>query len=69
MSFPRIDDVRRTNESFRARSQPEHHKEYSPLEALEINMVSDFPTSDPLHLLELGVMKRFAILVFAILYY
>lgn len=58
MSFPRIDDVRRTDHSFRERQQPEHHREYSMLEELPVNMITDFVTSDPLHLLELGVMKR-----------
>lgn len=48
----------RTDHIFRNRLQPEHHKQYSLLESLDINMVEQFPTSDPLHLLDLGVMKR-----------
>lgn len=58
MSFPRYDDVLRTDTMFRNRSQPQHHKTYSLLETLEINMIDDFPTSDTLHLIELGVTKR-----------
>lgn len=59
MSFPNLDAIRRSDESFRERSQPEHHKENSVIEHLNgINMIQDFPTSDPLHLLELGVMRR-----------
>lgn len=58
MSFPRIDDVRRTDQSFRNRQQMNHHKTYSEIERLKIDMVRDFPTSDPMHLLELGIMRR-----------
>lgn len=56
--FPHYDCQPRTNQSFRQRNQPQHHNKLSPLEDLEIDMIKDFPTSDPLHLLELGVMKR-----------
>lgn len=62
MSFPRIDADPRTNDNFRHpenASQMKHHKEYSIFQELPINMISDFPTSDPLHLLELGVMKKY----------
>lgn len=59
MSFPDLDAERRTDESFRERKQKEHHKERpSPLEKLKIDMIFAFPTSDSLHLLDLGVMKR-----------
>lgn len=59
MSYPQINCAKRTDESFRKRLQPEHHKIQSIIEELkEIDMVADFPTSDPLHLLELGLMKR-----------
>lgn len=57
MSFPRI-GTPRTNISFRERLQPDHHKAYSILEELPIDMVNDFPTSDVLHLLHHGVMKK-----------
>lgn len=43
---------------FRQREQPEHHKETSLFEELNIDMVSSFSVSDSLHLLDLGVMKR-----------
>lgn len=58
MSFPVIDAERRTNHTFRSRSQIQHHKEYSLFEDLPIDMINTFPTSDPLHLLHLGVMKK-----------
>lgn len=58
MTFPRTDYPLRTDQSFRERIQSEHHAVKSPLEELPIDMVADFPTSDPLHLLELGVMKK-----------
>lgn len=58
MSFPQIDCSRRTNETFRNRVNPEHHREFSCLELLPIDMISDFIIADPLHLLELGVMRR-----------
>lgn len=64
MSFPQFDLPLRTDSSFRNRHDPEHHREKSPLENLVsvddtplLDMVRDFPTSDPLHLLEQGVMK------------
>lgn len=60
MSFPNIDCSKRTNSSFRNRDQKEHHKEYrSAIENLpNVDLVADFPTSDPLHLLELGITKK-----------
>lgn len=58
MCFPNLDASRRTNNSFRNRAQSTHHKERSPFEDLNIDMITSFPTSDPLHLLELGVMRK-----------
>lgn len=58
MCFTKLDAPRRTNETFRNRDHPEHHKEKSPFEVLFIDMIASFPTSDPLHLLELGVMRK-----------
>lgn len=58
---------RRTDETFRERLQPIHHKMLEPslLECLEktdesplLDMIAQFPTSDPLHLLEVGIMKK-----------
>lgn len=60
MSFPHINCDRRTDQSFRNREQTIHHN--GPKSMLEkvhdCDMVADFVTSDPLHLLELGLMKR-----------
>lgn len=58
MSFPDTNATLRTDHSFRHRSQPEHHKEYSPLEALLIDLVDDIIVADSLHLLEHEVMKK-----------
>lgn len=66
MCYPRIvvtdrerDAELRTDARFRNRFQPEHHSEYSALEKLPIDMIRSFPTSDSLHLLDLGLMKRY----------
>lgn len=58
MSFPILNSERRTDQTFRNRSDPNHHKEDSLIERLPINMISTFRVSDTLHLLHLGVMKR-----------
>lgn len=58
MSFPIINADRRTDQMFRQRTDPHHHKENSLLEQLPINMISTFRVSDTLHLLHLGVMKK-----------
>lgn len=47
----------RTDERFRNRFQAQHHKGDTILEQLPIDMIKGFPTSDSLHLLDLGVMK------------
>lgn len=63
--FSKFDAGERTDYSFRNRLQPIHHKETSLLEQLRkadgspmLDMIVQFPTSDPLHLLEEGAMKR-----------
>lgn len=58
MSFPNIDAPRRTNETFRRKTQPSHHKDTSVLEDLDIDMIKSFPIADPLHLLHQGVTKQ-----------
>ena len=59
MSFPRIDCKRRTDADFRNRADPDHHKEYTPLEKLPIDLVQDIIVADSLHLIDLGIMKKF----------
>lgn len=58
MSFPHIGAQKRTNESYRNRTNPGHHRENSIIEELPIDMIADFITSDSLHLFHLGIMKR-----------
>lgn len=58
MSFSQIGNDARTDFTFRHRLQPEHHHSYSLLEELPIDMIEDFVIADPLHLLELGLMKK-----------
>lgn len=56
--FPRIGCSKRTDEGFRTRQYASHHKTYTPLEELPINMIDDFPIADSLHLIDLGIAKR-----------
>lgn len=58
MCYPTVAGDRRTDQSFRARSQPSHHKEDSPPEDLDIDMIWSVSSSDPLHCVDLGVMKK-----------
>lgn len=64
MSFPRVGEQLRTDQNFRFpeednEAEARHHKEYSILQELPIDMITSFSTSDPLHLLELGIMKKY----------
>lgn len=58
ISFPRIDMPRRTDATFRNRTDLDHHKMDTPLEKLPIDMIKCFPVSDSLHLFDLGIIKR-----------
>lgn len=58
MSFPHLDAPLRTNETFRQKTQPTHHKDDSPFEDLDVDMVKKFTIADSLHLLHHGVMKK-----------
>lgn len=65
MCFPDFQAEPRTDFDFRNRHDPLHHNENTPLENLQtsdglplVDMIKDFPTSDPLHLLEQGTMKK-----------
>lgn len=57
--FTNINAKARTNESFRAKTNPQHHKGETPLTELPIDMVLGFPVGDELHLLHLGLMRKF----------
>lgn len=56
--FPNSNAIRRTDADFRAQTSVNHHKEVSLMQTLDIDMITAFPSSDPLHLLDLGIMKR-----------
>lgn len=60
MSFIHSNCALRNDQSFRQRIHPNHHKTFSIIEKLPIDMVRDFVVADPLHLLELGVLKTYA---------
>lgn len=57
--FTDVNAKARTDMSFRTKADPEHHKGETPLTDLPIDMVLDFPIGDELHLLHLGLMRRF----------
>lgn len=57
MTFPEINGLVRTDESFRLMTQDEHHKGPSPLTEIGLRMVSQVPI-DYMHMTCLGVMKR-----------
>lgn len=59
--FPKVGQTARTDELFRANQYPDHQKIDTPLSRLPIDMVKDIIVADPLHLLELGVIKRLLI--------
>lgn len=54
MSFPRVDVRRRTDESFRNKTDEDHHKITTPLTRLPINLIEDIIIADSLHLFDLG---------------
>lgn len=56
--FPRTNCAKRTDFEFRNRAIPAHHREYSILERLPINMIDDFIVAEDLHLFHLGLMKK-----------
>lgn len=58
MSYLETNAEKRTDASFRSRADPAHHHQDSILEELSVDMVRDFVTSDSLHLLNLGIMKK-----------
>lgn len=64
MYFPQKNWPLRTDADFREKRDGAHHKGTSLLEELKIDMITRFPSSDPLHLLELGIMKKYVKIVF-----
>lgn len=60
MIFPDTDAPLRNDSDFRARVYEGHHKHDSILESIiGLDMVNDFPIGDALHLIDLGISKRF----------
>lgn len=59
MSFQSTTATLRTDDGFRSRADSEHHIKYSIIEELtDFDVIWNFPISDPLHLLHIGVMKK-----------
>lgn len=59
--FPNTECPPRNDKNFRDKKYGDHHKKDSPLLKPNIDMIEDFPVSDSLHLIDLGVMKRLLI--------
>jgi hypothetical protein len=58
ITFLDLDAALRTNENFRNREQPTHHKEIqSVIEELDVDMTLDFP-DDEMHLVDLGCVRK-----------
>ena len=58
VTFPETGCEPRTDESFRYRTDPNHHGAVvSPLDQLPVKLVSQF-VLDPMHLVYLGLVKR-----------
>lgn len=57
MTFLKV-GLPRTNDSSRQREDPDHHRIYSIIELLPIDMVEYFIIADALHLLDLGERKH-----------
>ncbi|CAH2225546.1 jg22545, partial [Pararge aegeria aegeria] len=61
VTFPQFNCPKRNDQDFREKKYGQHHKLDSPLLKLNIDMIEDFPVSDSLHLIDLGLMKRLLI--------
>lgn len=61
MTYPEVNAALRTDQSFLHRLDEDHHTGHSPFSDIQIGMVSQFPL-DYMHLVCLGVMKRFLLL-------
>lgn len=60
MIFPQLNAPLRNDRDFRAKLYEGHHKSISILEDIQgLDMIKDFPIGDSLHLIDLGIMKRF----------
>lgn len=57
MSYPRTDCTKRTDQPFRNRTDPDHHKELTAIE-MPIDLIQDFIIADALHLLDLVIAKK-----------
>lgn len=60
MTFPELNAQLRTDEDFRLGKYEGHHKKRTCLETIPgLDMIKDFPIGDPLHIIDLGVTKKF----------
>lgn len=57
--FPKFDAPKRTDEEFRAQTYGNHHRRYSPVLDLPIDIIDSFPVGDVLHLIDLGNTRKF----------
>ena len=57
VTFPSVDKPLRTDDSFKAMTDEDHHTGKSPLECLNIGLVTQLPL-DEMHLVYLGTMRR-----------
>lgn len=55
MNYPKFNCPRRTDETFRNKTDEDHHKEDTPLTDLPITMMEDFEIADSLHLFDLSI--------------
>lgn len=60
MIFPQINAPLRTDAEFRSGAYERHHKTRTIIEKINgIDMINSFPIGDALHLIDLGITKRF----------
>lgn len=58
LCFPEVDYPLRTDESFRTKTQPEHHHGTSILERIPFFNLIDGVVMDPMHLIDIGNVKK-----------
>lgn len=59
MIYPQMNAELRTDAKFRSGVYGQHHKSYSIISELPINMIDDFPIADSLHIIDLGSVHHY----------